>query len=490
VVAVPSALGLRQWARAQIAASSAALPQVDAHGAPVERMVLPSDRSELAPGDPAPGCLAPGYPTTPGYPPAQGYPPAHGYPPVWGNASGEPTAGGPLAPPAAPRHPTAVLPAGYAPGTFAPSSGVPTDSPTLRPGGTLPGVGRTKLMPTQVIRVGPQGRTKPVVIAGVAVTLVALGVIVISAVTSPGGDTPTRATATEVADNAAEVAVATGGQPGELSRDGDAKVAEAPDESAPAAPPITEFAARLHVAIGSAAAAELALLFDAHAFAFGVDGNDLAEGRDGVVAQLREDLGQAGSVAIKFSHDGQDSEVGWLAEELRVGNKTFVITAALRLANGAWTIAALHWAEAMPNATAHRLARDGELAVPDAIPNTNDSSPLADAMRTAFASIPSFVDARSARADAFNFGSAPGERLKGGSAIKKVFSRIPATIRLHDAVKVGSIGERGGWGVANVDFTETTRDGAQLTQTFRVLAVWIKEEAGWRIVQTQWSNAR
>ena len=61
-------------------------------------------------------------------------------------------------------------------------------------------------------------------------------------------------------------------------------------------------------------------------------------------------------------------------------------------------------------------------------------------MQTAFASKPSFVDARSTSPDAFNFGSAPGERLKGGETIKKVFGRINATLKLHDAVKVGQDG--------------------------------------------------
>src|SRR6185369_5184049 len=115
---------------------------------------------------------------------------------------------------------------------------------------------------------------------------------------------------------------------------------------------------------------------------------------------------------------------------------------------------------------------------------------LATAMRTAFASRSSFVEARSSRPDAFNFGSASGERMKGGEAIQKVFGRIKATIRLHDAVKVGALGERGGWGVANVDFTDADKDGTEVTQTFRVLAAWVKEDAGWRIVKTQWSNAR
>ena len=80
--------------------------------------------------------------------------------------------------------------------------------------------------------------------------------------------------------------------------------------------------------------------------------------------------------------------------------------------------------------------------------------------------------------------------LKGGETIKRIFGRLKATLHLRDAVKVGMVGERGGWGVANVEFTDADKDSTEITQTFRVLAAWVKEDAGWRIVQTQWSNAR
>ena len=41
-----------------------------------------------------------------------------------------------------------------------------------------------------------------------------------------------------------------------------------------------------------------------------------------------------------------------------------------------------------------------------------------------------------------------------------------------------------------MDFTDADQDGTEITQTFRVLAVWVREDAGWRIVVTQFSNAR
>jgi hypothetical protein len=372
----------------------------------------------------------------------------------------------------------------------------PVGSPD--PGGTLKGVGAIKLMPTQVIRVDAPGRGKPFVIVGVAVTLIAIGIIVITAATRGSKEhdqavaMATGSSRTILGGSDDEPAAST--PPGPAAAADAAAATAPPADAASAAAPVEDFVPRFHTALQAATAADLGALFDTNAFAFGVEAHDLAEGRDAVVAQLREDVGEAPAkgfeVAAKFTQLASDGDVGWLAEELKVGTKTFVITAVLGRTAGTWTIGALHWAQAMPNDMAYRMARDGDLAVPDAIPDAHDDSALATAMRTAFASRPSFVDARSTRADAFNFGSASGERLKGGEAIKKVFGRIKATIRLHDSVKVGMLGDRGGWGVANVDFTDADKDGTEVTQTFRVLAAWVKEDAGWRIVQTQWSNAR
>lgn len=359
--------------------------------------------------------------------------------------------------------PSALKLRAWARGELASPDYVEPPRPSVR---TLPGLGPAKLVPTQVLHIGGGRRGKPAIIIGVAVTLIAIGIIVITA--TLGGSS-------SVDDPAIQA---------------DAHVTAASDASvveidAPAAPPtIDGFIGSLHASLQTDA--DLERLFEPQAFAFGVESNDIAEGRDAIIAQLRDDIGAAPrEITAKFSSAANDGDVGWLAEELRVGDNTFVVTAVLGLADNAWTIHALHWAKAMPNSEAYKLAREGNLAAPDVIPDTHDESELAKAMREAFASKSSFVDARSTRPEAFNFGSAPGERLEGGESIKKIFGRIKATIHLHDAVKVGTIGEHGGWGAANVDFTDN-----DATQTFRVLAVWIKEDAGWRIVQTQWSNPR
>jgi hypothetical protein len=374
-----------------------------------------------------------------------------------------------------------------------------SNTDVARPAQTLPGIGQMKLMPTQIVNIGIPRRDRILVIAGVAVTVVALGVVVITAASTGGGKSAVAA-AGSAANSRGSAASGSGSSsagakpPAVVALPAPGAVADAAPPAVAAAPTPDDFMAAFHAALAHPKSDELGALLDAKVFAFGVESHSLAEGHDAVLAQLRADLGDppaAGfEVTSRFHQIGHDGDLAWIAEELKVGPKTFVITAIAGLHGTSWTIAALHWAVAMPNETAYRLARDNTLAVPDAIPDAHDESPLAAAMRTAFASKPSFVEARSTRADAFNFGSAPGERILGGDSIRKTFGRLRAVVHLHDAVKVGTVGERGGWGAANVDFTDADRDGTQVTQTFRVLAAWVKEDAGWRIVSTQWSNAR
>jgi hypothetical protein len=364
---------------------------------------------------------------------------------------------------------------------------------------TLKGFGTMKLVPTQIVHLpGAPPKGRMLLIAGVAVTVVALGVVVITAASTGSRSSATAGSGSSVGSARSAAAGSGSAAPRPsvvaIAAPGDAAATAATTDAAAVSPSIDDFITTFHTALAHAKADELAALVDPKAFAFGVEGHELAEGRDAVVAMLRTDLGAAPAAGFevmpRFHQAGHDADVAWFAEELRVGPKTYVMTAVAGLRANEWTISAMHWAIAMPNETAYRLAREGSLGVPDAIPDAHDDSPLATAMRTAFASKPSFVEARSTRPEAFNFGSAPGERIIGGDSIKKTFARLHAVVRLHDAVKVGAVGDHGGWGAANVDFTDADRDGTQVTQTFRVLAAWVKEDGGWRIVSTQWSNAR
>ena len=359
-----------------------------------------------------------------------------------------------------------------------------------RTGETLQGLGPAS---REVTRPMQRIRRHPAVVVIVAIVLIVGGVIVIMQATGGVDQEPRAGRA------AGKREAATSGDGGGVASGADHVAAgtTAPASALDAAvaidagdtlPPIADFVTSYHAAITHRDAKALAAVFGDHAFAIGSDAHAVAEGRAPVLALVRHELEGGGSIDPRATVVGHDGEVAWLAEELRVGGHPLVVTWVSGIVDHAWSIAAIQIAVPLANDVAYRQARDGTLAVPDALPDHHDDSPLAAAMRTAFASKPSFVAARSTRADAINLGSAPGERVVGGETIRKLFDRLRATMRLAGGVTVGAFGDHGGWGAANVEFTDTDREGNQVTQTFRVLAAFVREDAGWRIVQTQFSN--
>jgi hypothetical protein len=259
-------------------------------------------------------------------------------------------------------------------------------------------------------------------------------------------------------------------------------------------------------AIEKADALAFAGLLEPKAFGFGIDADEVAEGAAAVAAQVMHDLGEAPpggfTVESRAMSIGQDGGQAWIADEIEVGTpgqerRRFAISELAALTGGAWRVVALHWATPVDDATAERLAILNILPTLQPIPpGRGDGSELDRAVRAAFASRVAFADAYSERPDAFNYGSG-GERARGGAAIKRIFGRLKAQIRLHDGARVVAAGQwdpaqrtdpRVGWAAVNVDFTSKTRAATDVTQTFRVLAVLFKEGGDWKIVQTQWSN--
>jgi len=241
-------------------------------------------------------------------------------------------------------------------------------------------------------------------------------------------------------------------------------------------------------------------------YGFGIDADEVAEGRDAVVEQIVRDLGEpppgGWTVESRALSIGDERDHAWIAEELEVGAaghppRRFAITELAAAIEGRWRIVALHWAAPVADATAERLAILKTMPMPQPIQDRHDGSDeLNRAVRAAFASRDAFADARSERPAAFNYGSG-GERAHGGVAIKRIFSKLKAQIRLHDGARVvaGSAWDPAqrtapwiGWAAVNVDFTSKTRAATEVTQTFRVLAILIKDGTAWKIVQTQWSN--
>jgi hypothetical protein len=280
------------------------------------------------------------------------------------------------------------------------------------------------------------------------------------------------------------------------------------------------------------------------AFGFGLDASEVAEGRDAVVAQLARDLGAppAGGFAVesKTLAVGQDRNHAWIAQELEIrapghAPRRLAITELAVAVDGTWRIVALHWATPIDDTAAERLATAGALPAPRAIVDHRVApSELDRAVRVAFMNRLLFARAISDRPDAFNLGSG-GERARGGAAIKRVFGKLKAQIHVHDGMRIvdGSAWDPAqrtdpwiGWAAQNVEYTAASRRApaaapesagsqaatiddagqslptgstsaaqsqevaapAEITQTFRVLAIMIKDGSGWKIVQTQWSN--
>ena len=285
---------------------------------------------------------------------------------------------------------------------------------------------------------------------------------------------------------------------------GVARDARAPDVRS--ADTVHRLLAAQRAALATADPRALAALVAPSVFGFGLDADEVAEGREAVTTQLIVDLGEKPSSGFTITSTaltiGQERDHAWIAEELAVTAvgrpaRTLAISELAAVIDGTWQVVALHWATPVPDATAQRLAILNTLPMPHPIPDRHDGTAELDhAVRAAFATRAAFADARSERPDAFNYGSG-GERAHGGVAIKRIFTKLKAQIRLHDGARIadGSAWDPAqktapwiGWAALNVDFTVRTRAATDVTQTLRVLVILLKEGSAWKIVQTQWSN--
>jgi len=262
-----------------------------------------------------------------------------------------------------------------------------------------------------------------------------------------------------------------------------------------------------HAAIAKVDKITFQHLLAPNAFGFGVDGDELGENRDAVIAQIARDLGEPPPDGFTIDTNGlqigKEKNHAWIAEDLEISAagqtaRRFLLSSLAIAQNGKWVIVATHWARPVSDPVAERLAILGTLPVPKPVADHHEGDDTLDkAVRAAFASKTAFADAFTDRTDGFNFGSG-GERAKGGSGIKRVFGKLHAQIRMHDGARViaGGVWDPGqqsvpwiGWAALDVDFTSKSRAATDVTQTFRVLAVLVKDAGGWKIVQTHWSNA-
>ncbi|HWO23377.1 MAG TPA: nuclear transport factor 2 family protein [Kofleriaceae bacterium] len=318
-------------------------------------------------------------------------------------------------------------------------------------------------------------------------------------------DPATGATAVAAADGSAEAAA--GGSAGSA---GGGSAAAQPERDAAAGAqgePVTALIQAQRAALAKGDLGAVGKLLAPGVFGFGIDADEVAEGKDLVELLLRKDVGalvQGGAtVELRYSAAGEASAHAWIALELEISGpgrsaRRFAVTELAARTGDAWTIVAWHWAAPVADKAAERMAVLGTKPVPKAISSAlTGPASLEAAVRAALGSRRGFAAARSEHEDAFNFGSGPSERIVGGAAIKRVFEKLRAEIRLHDGLRVVA---SSAWdpaqkdapavafAAANVDFRTKTRAATELTHTFRLLAILIREGDAWKIVQTQWSH--
>lgn len=264
------------------------------------------------------------------------------------------------------------------------------------------------------------------------------------------------------------------------------------DAAAPEAPPAQatspeELVVLERAAIAKADEAALVALMMPNAFVHGIDASDVAYSAKLGAPFVRSIGGTL--VESTWSKITRDKDVAWIVDELNAGGLK-VLTSQLAVRDGTtWKVAAWHVAQLVPNKVAYEQARARRLPTPDAVTDQpDDDHQVHDAFLAAFSSREAFITAFSERADAIDLGSAPGERILGGPAVKKAFGKIAAIISVQPGVAAGRAGDKVGWAAGNVSFTMTI-DDEDTTQIFRVLAVLVREKDGWRIVLAQWSNA-
>jgi hypothetical protein len=242
-------------------------------------------------------------------------------------------------------------------------------------------------------------------------------------------------------------------------------------------------------AIGAGDKPALEALLAPDAFAFGTDAGQIATTGPAAAAMIYLLVGAKHGVASNNSRIAREGDIAWIYDDLEVGEKKFATTQVAMRVDKLWRVVAWHWATLVPNPVANQLAKDGKLPPPATVPDRpDDDHQVFDAVRNAFGSRQAYIDAYSERADAIDVGSAPRELVIGGATVKRAFTKIKADLTIDDGITAGRVGDRAGWAAANVNFTMMFDDGPR-TQTFRVLAVLLREKAGWRLVSTQWSNA-
>lgn len=247
-------------------------------------------------------------------------------------------------------------------------------------------------------------------------------------------------------------------------------------------------------------------------FWFGSAAAEALVGRAAVTAGLQAVFGPALEAGATMAAESANRVLGvapdgrgaWVAEELTVtvtmGEEVtpipYRVTSLLVEDGGTWTVAAQAWSIGMTNEAAFAAAAEGTLPPLAAVtPRLGPGAQaLVDVLQAGCADPQAWLGSWSERPDAFSFGSAPEEKLAGGTAIRDVFGQQIAGFQMTmtvDGEPHAALAPSGTLGFVAANFDAGfTIEGDQLSQPYRGLLVYLQEEGGWKLVQAHFSNGQ
>ncbi len=224
---------------------------------------------------------------------------------------------------------------------------------------------------------------------------------------------------------------------------------------------------------------------------FGVDADEIGEGKRAIEAHLRRDLAwTASEITFTSLNIGWQYDHAWVAFELERDARRYVVTELAARTEHGWRVMAWHWAVVVSDAVAVAALRSRTKPANREIADRFEGTPkLVEAAKTALGSPSWYASSMSTGKETIYYGSA-GERLLGG-AVKGWWGRVGARLTRRGIQVFGG----GRWDASQ---QSDAWIGVELANVrlaiggdleYRVMNVFVRESDGrWRIVAAQWSH--
>lgn len=166
-------------------------------------------------------------------------------------------------------------------------------------------------------------------------------------------------------------------------------------------------------------------------------------------------------------------------------------TAVFVARGGQWLMSASHFSIGLPNEEAQKLFADGKLPSLGEIPDKVDpaAKPVLAVFDRDLASMEQWAKDTSDRDDVYAIGSDPTEIKEGGKTFQQwLRGHSGHAIRQGAARARVSEGGQLGWVTANIGVDIEDGKGKKAPCPFRALAVYLRENGDWKMVQLHVSN--